>query len=198
MLKHSPLKPFIFTILGFSFFASGCTENQSSLGEKELKDLSEHAVFMNTSNRFDYYPLIEERIPLSHNPKLHQDVLEIAMIIDTLAMVYMEQTGGIAENGTLMNPTLSSEKGIDIYNELHVKDKLRDLLNQAKEHASPSDKSLLQRTEWIVQNKFTGETAYFDHKSLSERPLSILSLELVLLENNLLAELLNSLSENKK
>ncbi|RDV13294.1 hypothetical protein DXT99_19935 [Pontibacter diazotrophicus] len=198
MLKHSPLNTFIIPVLGFSLFASGCTESKSSLGEKELKDLSEHAVGMNFSNRFDYYPLIEEKIPQSPNPELHQDVLEIAMVIDTLAMKYMEQTGGIAENGTLMNPTMGGEKGIDIYNELHVKDKLRDLLNKAKEHASSSDKSLLQRTEWIVQNKFTGETAYFDHRRLSERPLSVLSLELVLLENYLLAELLNSLSENKE
>ncbi len=195
MLKLYPFKTYFIVLLSFSFLVISCTDRQASLTQEELKDLSYYAVGMNLSNSFDYYPLIEARIPQSHNPELHQDILEIAMVLDTLAMKYIEQTGGIAENGTFMNPGESGEKGILIYKELKTEARLTDLLNKAKAKAGSSDKDLMRVTEYIVRNKFLNEKPYFDRQKLTQRPLSILSLELGLIANKLCAELLNSLPE---
>jgi hypothetical protein len=188
----------LIVLFSFSLLITGCAESHSSLAEDDLKDLSAYAVGMNVSNRFDYYPLIEAKIPQSHNPELHQDVLEIAMVIDTLAMQYIEQTGGIAENGTFMNPRESGEKGAQIYKELKVEARLTDLLTKAKAKAGSSDKDLMQVTEYIVQNQFLSEKPYFNQQKLTQRPLSVLSLELLLLENKICAVLLNSLLVNKE
>lgn len=198
MLKLYPLRIYLIVLSSFFILATGCTENHSSLAEDDLKDLSAYAVGMNTSNRFDYYPLIEAKIPQSHNPELHQSVLEIAMVLDTLAMKYIEQTGGIAENGTFMNPNESGEKGTQIYKELNVENRLTELLIKAKAKAGSSDKDLMQVTEYIVQNHFLSQEPYFNQQKLTRRPLSVLSLELLILENKLCAVLLNSLSANKK
>ena len=198
MLKLYPLRINLIVLFSFSILAIGCTENHSSLAEDELKDLSAYAVGMNTSNRFDYYPLILAEIPQSNNPELHQSVLEIAMAIDTLAMKYIEQTGGIDENGTFMNPNERGEKGAKIYKDLKVNARLTDLLTKSKAKAGSSDKDLIQVTEYIVQNYFLNQEPYFDHQKLTQRPLSVLSLELLILENKLCAMLLNSLTANKK
>jgi hypothetical protein len=198
MLNLFPLRTHLLVFLSLSLLITGCAEKHPSIAEAELKDLSAYAVGMNVSNRFDYYPLIEAKISQSHNPELHRSVLEIAMVLDTLAMKYIEQTGGIAENGTFMNPSESGEKGTQIFKELNVEARLTDLLTEAKAKAGSSDKDLMQVTEYIVQNQFLREKPYFDHQKLTQRPLSILSLELLLLENKLCAALLKSLSVNKK
>lgn len=198
MLKFYPLRSYSIVLFLLSLIVSGCTDSHSSLAEDDLKDLSAYAVGMNVSNRFDYYPLIEAKIPQSHNPELHRGVLEIAMVIDTLAMKYIEQTGGVAENGTFMNPSESGGKGAQIFKELNIESRLTDLLTKAKAKAGSTDKELMQVTEYIVQNQFLGEKPYFDQQKLTQRPLSVLSLELLLLENKLCAVLLNSLLVNKE
>lgn len=198
MLKFYSPKVYLVILASFSLLLTGCTESRSSLAEDELKDLSAYAVGLNNSNTFDYYPLIEAKIPQSHNPELHRDVLDIAMVLNALAMKYIEQTGGIADNGTFMNPNESGEKGARIYKELKVEARLTELLTKAKAKAGFTDKDLMQVTEYIVQKHFLSQEPYFDQQKLTQRPLSVLSLELLLLENKLCAVLLNSLSANKK
>ena len=198
MLNKYVYKAYVVLILSTSLTILGCKDNTSFLSENDLKELSAYAISLNASNRDNYYPLIDSRITSSHNPELHREVLEIAMVIDTLAMYYIDGTGGIAEDGTMWNTTESGEKGNIIYRNLKVKEKLTGLLNSAKANAGPADKDLIRSTAYIVEDKFLSNTPYFNEQRLSERPLSVLSLELLLLENRLCALLLEDLSTVKE
>lgn len=181
-----------------SLLSIGCTRQTGSLSENDLKDLSGHAVSLNTSNRFTLYPLIEAKLVDSPNPEFHSSVLEIAMVLDTLAMKYIEQTGGIAENGSMMNPLESGEKGIQLYQQLNTKEKLSSLLTKTQSHASPADNRLMRATTYILQQRFLNEAPYFNQEKLTQTPLSVLSLELLVLENQLCSILLEELSENNQ
>lgn len=185
-------------LLSTSLLISGCGGNSSVLSEVDLQDLSRYAVTLNNSNRWEYYPLIREKIKKSDNAQLHRDVFEIAMVIDTLAMFYIDGAGGVTQDGAIWNPAENGKKGNAIYENLKVKEKLMGLLSRAKANARPTDKDLLSTTTYIVENKFIGTSPYFDEQKLSERPLSVLSLELLLLENKLCALLLDCLSTAEK
>ncbi|MBB6612837.1 hypothetical protein H7F15_17480 [Pontibacter sp. Tf4] len=178
-------------------FVSGCTEQKTSLTENDLQDLSRHAVSLNTSNRFTLYPLIEDKLADSPNPEFHKSVFEIAMVMDTLAMNYIDQAGGIAENGTMMNPSDSGEKAVQLYQNLNTKQKLSSLVSKARSLAGPADQRLMRATEYVMQQKFLSDAPYFNPERLSQKPLSVLSLELLVLENQLCSLLLKEMSANR-
>jgi hypothetical protein len=176
----------------------GCsTKEGSSLDESDLKDLSRQAVDLNAANLYDYYPLVQKSLNGQQIEESYLHIIKAALVIDTLVSEYIYHSGGIREDRSLMNPTIKGDEVMQLNKYKETSTQLKEILQKTKKgnRLEGKELALVNSFEYILQFNFLSDSPYFDEDKISTTPISILILEMSIVENQLYALLLKHLNE---
>jgi hypothetical protein len=175
---------------------TGCTEQGPKyLNEADISDLSRYALNLHHNNALTLLPLVESKTAKLENRQVINEILEIALTLDTLAWGYMILSGGAADQGRVLNATMSGSKGYSLYNLMIDKNKLSNKINSIQASSDSSNADLISRFSHMMNVNFIKEGSYFNKEILTSRPYTVLSLETSFIEANIYTMLIEHLDK---
>jgi hypothetical protein len=179
------------------FFLSSCiSRDTDEIDRKLLSDLSGRALELQFLNISQLQGILKNQVSQSGNVATYNLILDAAYLIDSLADDYVIKSGGM-KDGKFFDPLKAGALGYDIYMRHDLKARLRTIVDQVNKLNIDTNNEAVKAFNYVIDRNFLASNAYFSESILKTKPSSVLTLDLMVIENSLYVMIIKDLHGKK-
>jgi hypothetical protein len=182
-------------IIVVAFLVSSCNINSSENDYRQLMTtISSSTLELEALNSLIYQKVLKEQVSKSDNERTYTLMLEAANLIGGLSGDYIMNSGGMTLNQQINNPLAKGVIGYNLFQKHEMKRKLEDIIEKLNSLDQAQSIEAVKQFKYVIDRKFLSANPHFNEETLKQKPLSVITLELLVVENTIYGIIMNNMN----